>query len=67
MIKYVRNLVLIVAGYWVVTIFMGLITGTDSSTLLLKTVVPAAIVIGGALYAVVGAMNLIRGGGAKED
>ena len=66
MIKYVRNLVLIVAGYWVVTIFMNLITGTDTSTLLLKTVVPAAIVIGGALYAVVGAMNLIGNGGGKD-
>lgn len=66
MIKYVRNLVLIVAGYWVVTIFMGLITGTDTSTLLLKTVVPAAIVIGGALYAVVGAMNLIGKGGPGD-
>lgn len=61
MISYVRNLVLIVAGYWVIGIFMGLITATDAQTVMLKTVIPAAIVVGGALYAVIGGMNLVRG------
>jgi len=59
-ISYVRNLVLIVAGYWVIGIFMSLITATDTQTVMLKTVIPAAIVIGGALYAVVGGMNLVK-------
>jgi len=59
-IGYVRNLVLIVAGYWIIGIFMGLITATDAQTAMLKTVIPAAIVVGGALYAVVGGMSLAK-------
>jgi len=64
-ISYVRNLVIIFVGFYVVQQFFGgLLTGTDSATTLIKTLVPTMIAIGGAIYAVVGAMSLTKTGGA---
>lgn len=52
-------------GFYVVQQFFGsLLTGTDSATTLIKTLVPTMIAIGGAIYAVVGAMSLTKTGGA---
>jgi uncharacterized membrane protein YidH (DUF202 family) len=65
-LTYIRNLVLIAVGFYLVQYFLTtLITTTDASSTLVQTVIPTMIAIGGAIYAVVGAMRLTKMG--KED
>ena len=63
MIVYIRNLVLIAIGWYVVDyVLTTLITSTAAAAVLMQTLVPTMIAIGGAIYAVVGAMKLTKAG-----
>lgn len=67
MISYIRNLILIAVGFYVVSfVSTTLLTGTDSATTLFNTIVPTMIVIGGAIYAVIGGIRLTKTGGGGE-
>jgi len=59
MVAYIRNLILIGVGFYVVNyILTTLLTGSTDSEVLFTTLVPIMIAIGGAIYAVVGALRM---------
>jgi len=59
MVAYIRNLILIGVGFYVVNyILTTLLTGSTDAEVLFTTLVPIMIAIGGAIYAVVGALRM---------
>ena len=66
MVAYIRNLILIAVGFYVVNYILNtLLTGETDAEVLFATLVPIMIAIGGAIYAVIGALRLTNLG--KED
>ena len=59
MVAYIRNLILIGVGFYVVNyILTTLLTGETAAEELFVALVPIMIAIGGAIYAVIGALRL---------
>ena len=59
MVAYIRNLILIAVGFYVVNyILTTLLEGSTDAEVLFKTLVPIMIAIGGAIYAVIGALRM---------
>jgi len=58
-VAYIRNLILIGVGFYVVNyILTTLLTGETDAEVLFTALVPIMIAIGGAIYAVIGALRL---------
>jgi len=67
-VSYIRNLILIGVGFYVVNyILTTLLTGSTEAETLFSTLVPIMIAIGGAIYAVIGALKLTHLGSKGED
>jgi len=61
LVAYIRNLILIGVGFYVVNyILTTLLTGSTEAETLFSTLVPIMIAIGGAIYAVIGALRLTK-------
>ena len=59
MVAYIRNLILIAVGFYVVNyILTTLLDGSTEAEVLFSTLVPIMIAIGGAIYAVIGALRM---------
>ena len=62
----IRNIILIGLGFYVVKeVLNSLLTGTAASTVLFTTLVPIAIAIGGAIYAITAMMKIGTGKGVE--
>jgi hypothetical protein len=62
-VAYIRNLILIAVGFYVVNYILNtLMTGESDAEILFSTLVPVMIAIGGAIYAVIGALRLTNVG-----
>jgi len=67
MVSYIRNLILIGVGFYVVNYILStLLTGETEAETLFATLVPIMIAIGGAIYAVIGALKLTKAGKGEE-
>lgn len=67
MVAYIRNLILIGVGFYVVNyILTTLLTGGSEAEELFSTLVPVMIAIGGAIYAVIGALRLTKVGKGED-
>jgi uncharacterized membrane protein YidH (DUF202 family) len=61
LVAYIRNLILIAVGFYVVNyILQTLLTGESEAEELFATLVPIMIAIGGAIYAVIGALRMTK-------
>jgi len=66
-VAYIRNLILIGVGFYVVNYILAtLLTGGTEAEELFGTLVPIMIAIGGAIYAVIGALRLTKVGKGED-